>query len=84
MPDVVVSDLAMPGLDGYALIHQIRRRPEGSDVPAVAPTAHANADARAKAFSAGFDTYIAKPVDPTELVALVTPQARRGPGGGSE
>jgi PAS domain S-box-containing protein len=79
-PDVVISDLAMPHMDGYELIRRIRRRPSGADVPAVALTAQASGDARARAFSAGFDTYIPKPVDPAELVALVIRQVRRARG----
>jgi CheY-like chemotaxis protein len=82
-PDVVVSDLAMPEMDGYELIRRIRRRPRDADVPAVALTAQASGDARARAFSAGFDTYIPKPVDPAELVALVIRQVRRARGAGS-
>jgi PAS domain S-box-containing protein len=76
-PDVVVSDLAMPSVDGYELIHRIRALPHAGRVPAIALTAHASADARVKAFQAGFDTYVAKPVEAAELVAVVVRLARR-------
>jgi PAS domain S-box-containing protein len=76
-PHVLISDLAMPGVDGYALIRQARARSATAHVPAVALTAYASAEARVLAFSAGFDAYIAKPVDPAELVAIVVRHARR-------
>jgi PAS domain S-box-containing protein len=76
-PDVLVSDLAMPGVDGYELIRRVRALPGGASIPAIALTAHASADARVQAFRAGFDTYVAKPVDPAEFVAAVSRLARR-------
>src|SRR5262249_39636627 len=62
--DVMVSDLAMPGTDGYALIRQVRARPaaEGGEVPAVALTAYARAEDRAMATAAGFQTHASKPI----------------------
>jgi CheY-like chemotaxis protein len=71
--DVVVSDIGMPGEDGYALIGRIRARgaAAGGDVPALALTAYARADDRARAIAAGFQMHIAKPVDPSELGAAV-------------
>jgi PAS domain S-box-containing protein len=76
-PDVLVSDLAMPQVDGYELIRRVRALPDGAGIPAIALTAHANADARVKAFRAGFDTYMTKPVDPTELVAVIVELVQR-------
>jgi PAS domain S-box-containing protein len=70
-PDILISDLAMPHMDGYELIRRVRALPEGQRVPAVALTAHASADARIMAFQAGFDTYVAKPVERAELIAVV-------------
>ncbi len=81
MPDIVVSDLAMPDVDGYELIARVRALPAGLRVPAVALTAHAGADTRAKTFLAGFDAHVEKPVDPGELVAVVARLARRATGG---
>jgi CheY-like chemotaxis protein len=71
-PDILVSDIAMPGVDGYELARRIRALPSGESLPAIALTAHANADARVEAFRAGFDAYVPKPVDPAELTAVVS------------
>ncbi|HZU82362.1 MAG TPA: ATP-binding protein, partial [Polyangiaceae bacterium] len=72
-PDVIVSDIGMPEVDGYALIQQIRALPPdaGGRTPAVALTAYAGADDARRAFSAGFQMHVAKPVEPTQLAAAV-------------
>jgi CheY-like chemotaxis protein/signal transduction histidine kinase len=72
-PDVVISDIAMPGGDGYALIRQLRRRgrERGGGVPAIAVSAHAREEDRRRALSAGFARYVTKPVEPAELLAVV-------------
>ena len=72
-PDVVLSDIAMPGEDGYSLIRKIRlRSPErGGVVPAVALTAYAKIEDRVTILAAGFQMYLSKPADPNELVAVV-------------
>ncbi len=72
-PDVLVSDIGMPGDDGYVLIRKGRalRAEEGSQVRALALTAYARSEDRALALEAGFHTHIAKPVDPLELTALI-------------
>lgn len=72
-PDVVLSDIGMPGLDGYNLIQTLRSRPpeDGGSVPVAALTAYSRPEDRAKALGAGFDAYLAKPVDLAELVATV-------------
>jgi PAS domain S-box-containing protein len=72
-PDVLVSDIGMPGDDGYVLIRKVRtlRPEEGSQVRALALTAYARSEDRIKALEAGFHTHIAKPVDPLELTALI-------------
>ncbi len=71
--DVMLSDIAMPGEDGYALLRKVRALPPhvGGSVPAVALTAFARQPDRDKALAAGFNRHIAKPVDPHELVAMV-------------
>jgi CheY-like chemotaxis protein len=73
LPDALVSDLAMPERDGYELIAHIRQRgPEqGGNIPAVALTAYARVEDRARALKAGFQMYVPKPVDPNELIAVV-------------
>jgi CheY-like chemotaxis protein len=72
-PHALVSDLAMPGQDGYELISKIRsREPErGGNIPAVAVTAYARAEDRARALAAGFQMHVAKPIDPDAFVAAV-------------
>jgi signal transduction histidine kinase/integral membrane sensor domain MASE1 len=68
--DVLVSDLAMPGTDGYALIAAVRSgcRPT---LPAIALTAYAGSDVRERAIAAGFTAHATKPVDPEDLVELI-------------
>jgi PAS domain S-box-containing protein len=70
-PDVVLSDIGMPGQDGYELIRRIRRQPNGGTVPAAALTALARSEDRMRALNAGFQTHVAKPVAAGELVAVV-------------
>lgn len=70
-PDVLLSDIGMPGNDGYELIGRVRALPIGRKIPAVALTALARTDDRTRALRAGFQMHIAKPVDPEELVAVV-------------
>jgi CheY-like chemotaxis protein len=74
--EVLVSDVGMPVEDGYTLIGRIRSMPEGL-IPAVALTAYATEDDRRRAFAAGFDAHVAKPVEPTELVAVIGRLAAR-------
>jgi signal transduction histidine kinase/CheY-like chemotaxis protein len=70
-PDVLVSDIGMPELDGYELLRRVRRldAQRGGRIPAIALTAFARAEDRARALRAGFLLHIAKPVEPSELVA---------------
>jgi CheY-like chemotaxis protein len=79
-PDVVLMDIGMPGADGYAFIGEVRRREadSGGRLPAVALTAYAGVEARQRAISAGFQTHLAKPLDPAEMVAAVAKLAGRG------
>jgi signal transduction histidine kinase/CheY-like chemotaxis protein len=76
-PRVVVSDIGMRGEDGYTLIREIRRRPDPvRSVPSVALTAYAGAEDRRRALREGYDVHLAKPIDPDDLVAVVTELAR--------
>jgi hypothetical protein len=72
-PHVLVSDIGMPGEDGYALIRQVRalRPEEGGGTPAIALTAYARAEDRVKAMLTGFQMHLSKPVEPAELVTIV-------------
>ncbi|MBE9180452.1 response regulator [Oculatella sp. LEGE 06141] len=78
MPDVLVSDIAMPEKDGYELIQAIRKRPadRGGNLPAIALTAYATEGDCEKAIAAGFQQHIAKPVDPEELIAAIARLAK--------
>jgi len=78
-PDVLVSDIAMPDEDGYGLIQKVRSLENGQaeGIPAVAITAYAKEEDRARALSSGFQIYLAKPVELTELISVVARAARR-------
>jgi PAS domain S-box-containing protein len=78
-PDVLISDIGMPTADGYDLIREVRRLdPErGGRIPAVALTAYAREEDRTQALSAGYQTHLAKPVDPVTLAAAVADLAGR-------
>lgn len=73
IPDVLVSDIGMPQMDGYMLLQQIRSRPsnQGGMIPAIALTAYAGEIDQQRAFQAGFQTHITKPVEPEELVRAI-------------
>jgi signal transduction histidine kinase len=72
-PDVLIADLAMPGITGIDLIHRVRAlgADEGGRVPAIAVSAFASAADRQRALQAGFDRHLAKPVEHEELAAVV-------------
>lgn len=72
-PDILISDIGMPQMDGYMLMRQVRSRlpAEGGLVPAIALTAYAAEYDRDQALAAGFQKHIAKPVDPTELISAI-------------
>jgi signal transduction histidine kinase/CheY-like chemotaxis protein len=71
-PDIVISDIEMPGEDGYSLIRKIRlQEPPSQRVPAIALTAYTRTVDRVRALAAGFQTHMSKPVEPAELVAAV-------------
>jgi len=77
VPDVIVSDIGMPREDGYTLIRRLRElRGDGSRVPALALTAYAGPENRDRTLAAGYDAYLTKPVEPTELIAAVKRAAR--------
>ncbi|MFL6214225.1 MAG: ATP-binding protein [Blastocatellia bacterium] len=72
-PDVLISDIAMPEEDGYSLIRKVRALPveQGGQTPALALTAYARGEDRARALDAGFQIYLAKPVEAADLLAAV-------------
>jgi PAS domain S-box-containing protein len=78
-PDVLVCDIGMSGEDGYSLIRRLRALEEGQEgaLPAVALSAYARSEDRMKAIRAGFQNHLAKPVEPAELLAVVSSLAAR-------
>jgi PAS domain S-box-containing protein len=70
-PDVVVSDLAMPARDGYALLRALHGRGLARGLVTIALTAHARREDRERALGAGYDAYVTKPVEPAALAALI-------------
>jgi light-regulated signal transduction histidine kinase (bacteriophytochrome)/CheY-like chemotaxis protein len=82
-PDVIVSDVGMPEMDGFSFVEALRRRPasDGGRIPAIALTAHARVEHRARALHAGFSNHVPKPVEPVELFAVIAslrPPPREG------
>jgi CheY-like chemotaxis protein len=78
VPDLLLSDIGMPGEDGYALIRQVRALPRerGGGIPAAAITAYARADDRRRMLNAGYSIHLPKPVEPAELIAVVATLSR--------
>ena len=78
-PDVVLSDIEMPGEDGYALIRKLRALPRerGGQTPAAGLTGLSSVEDRARVLQAGFQYHVAKPVDARALVSVVATLAAR-------
>jgi CheY-like chemotaxis protein len=78
-PDVLLSDIGLPGGDGYQLLEAVRSTARGRGLPAAAVTGQTSADDCRRALGAGFRAHLAKPVDPDRLVTVVAglaPHAR--------
>jgi PAS domain S-box-containing protein len=78
-PDVMVTDIGMPGEDGYSLIRRVREweREHSAYTPAVALTAYGRVEDRMRALNAGFQMHVAKPVEPAELAVVIMSLVRR-------
>jgi PAS domain S-box-containing protein len=78
-PDVLISDIGMPGESGYDLIRKVRALPagKGGQTPAIALTAYARVEDRLKILSAGFQMHVPKPIEPIELATVVASLAKR-------
>ncbi|MGE0813976.1 MAG: ATP-binding protein [Vicinamibacterales bacterium] len=81
VPDVLVSDIGMPEMDGYQFMTAVRRRPpaRGGRTPAVALTAYARIEDRTRALVSGFQVHVPKPVEPVEILAVVASLASVNP-----
>jgi len=79
VPDVLLSDIGMPDVDGYMLMQQVRTLPpeQGGQIRAIALTAYAGEINYQQAIAAGFQSHISKPVEPAELVSVITSLAKR-------
>jgi CheY-like chemotaxis protein len=76
-PDVLICDLAMPEMDGYELLENVRRlEPQLGQLPVIAFTASARNEDQARTRRAGFEAHLAKPVDPNKLVTTILQLAR--------
>ncbi|MBD0335975.1 MAG: PAS domain S-box protein [Cyanobacteria bacterium Co-bin13] len=83
LPDILISDIGMPGMDGYMLLQTLRSQPpeQGGTLPAIALTAYAGELDHRRAFEAGFNIHVPKPVDSERLIELILRLVR--PGGGA-
>jgi len=79
LPDILISDIGMPGSDGYELIREVRRLPaaQGGRLAAIALTAYTRTEDRLQALRAGYDMHVPKPIELAELVAVAVTVARR-------
>ncbi|MGF1963332.1 MAG: ATP-binding protein [Aulosira sp. DedVER01a] len=77
VPDILISDIGMPEMDGYMLMHNIRASSHGKSIPAIALTAYAGELNQQKAIAAGFQRHIVKPVDTNVAIAIVVELVRQ-------
>lgn len=77
LPDVLVSDIGMPGADGYELMRRINTDERLRKIPSIAITAYASAEDRRRALRVGYDLHIAKPIEPMEMIEVVARLCRR-------
>jgi CheY-like chemotaxis protein len=70
-PDLILSDIQMPVLNGYEFLNALRRDPALSDIPVVAITAFSMQGDEQKILASGFDGYVSKPIDPEQFVSQV-------------
>jgi signal transduction histidine kinase/ActR/RegA family two-component response regulator len=76
-PDLFISDIGLPGEDGYSVIARVRELPNGRTVPAIALTAYAREEDRQRALESGFDAHMTKPVEPALLLELAVSSVRQ-------
>jgi len=78
LPDLILLDIQLPGMDGYAVARALRQLPAIDAVPIVAATSYAMNGDRARALAAGFDAYLEKPLDPDTFGVQVEAAAAAG------
>jgi CheY-like chemotaxis protein len=78
VPDVVLLDIGLPGMDGYEVAKAIRAVPELADVRLIALTGFSSDEARARTREAGFQQHLVKPVEPRDLERLLNPAGAAG------
>jgi PAS domain S-box-containing protein len=71
VPDLLVTDLGLPEMDGYELLRAIREKLSNQSFPAIAVSAYARLDDRSRTLAAGFQAHVAKPIDPAALVRIL-------------
>ena len=71
VPDLVISDIRMPGMDGHALVNRLRSSPRTALIPVIFLTAKDQKEDRVDGFRTGVDAYITKPFEPDELLAVI-------------
>ncbi|MBV9129510.1 MAG: response regulator, partial [Verrucomicrobia bacterium] len=78
-PDVVISDILMPEMDGYAFMRELRALgpAEGGEIPVIALTAFGRGNERDRIDQAGFQLHISKPIEPAELIRAISDLLRR-------
>jgi CheY-like chemotaxis protein len=74
--DLILSDIGLPGRDGYEFIRAVRAMPRLSNVPAAALTAYAGVQDRQKALDSGFQMHVPKPIEPAEFMSVIANLAR--------
>ncbi|NJK67250.1 MAG: response regulator [Microcoleus sp. SU_5_3] len=77
LPDILLSDIGMPGMDGYTLIATVRSLKQCQTLPAIALTAYAGDGDKDRAIAAGFQNHIPKPIDPNKLIAAILQLVKR-------
>lgn len=78
-PGLILMDIGLPGIDGWEATRRLKRDPETRAIPIVALTAHALAEHRDQSFAAGCDGYLAKPIEPRDVLAEVRRYVVAGP-----
>jgi len=77
-PELMLLDISMPGMDGFAVVRRIRENPRMAELPVVAVTAYAMRGDQERILSAGFDGYLSKPINPSSLVRELDRLLNRG------